>query len=71
MSPQQLRQQVILREGCSDNWTSVTAVYVCQRDKFQGDSGPGTERYEKLKEIVGRSPEPTAKKGQVYLLHDH
>lgn len=65
----QLDQPVKLFEGCSGNWDTVTSVEIADEDEWPEGEGPGTERHTTLSKYG--KVEPAAKKGDVYILHDH
>lgn len=57
MSPDQLKKQVRLYEGCSGNWTVAGSVYLANRATLQYDAA-----YES---------EPPLENGEPYICHDH
>jgi hypothetical protein len=58
MKDKQLSKPVCLYEGCSGNWTKVTAVLVGSQNNLSYDPAMGEQK-------------PLVKKGECYLIHDH
>lgn len=65
----QLDKPVKLFEGCSGNWDTVTSVEVADEDEWHEGEEPGTERHKALTKYGPVTP--AAKKGDVFILHDH
>ncbi len=76
MSPEQLTQPVKLMEGCSGNWTGITAVYVAKSDIFDDGREPGSTFDKEMRKCYKDAgakyePKPRVKKGHVFAVHDH
>lgn len=71
MTPEQLKQPARLMEGCSGNWTTIQGVYVARKDEYPEDCAPGERRHKEFVDHGFTPPEPVAKKGSCYAIHDH
>jgi hypothetical protein len=69
MTPEQLKGQAKLMEGCSGNWTEIQGIYIARKDEYTEGEEPGSERYKELNEYG--LVLPRVEKGQVYCVHDH